>query len=48
MAPNNMPQEKKTDERLVELEMREVTSGRDCPSVDYLCQEVLVPFLLQR
>lgn len=43
----NMSKERETDKRLVELEMREVTSGKDCPSVDYLCQEVL-SFLLQR
>lgn len=40
--------EREPDERLVELEMKEVTSERYCPSVDSLCQEVLVPLLHQR
>lgn len=44
----NMSQERERDERLVELEMREVTGGSDCPSVDYLCQDVLVTLLFQR
>lgn len=43
----NMSQERESDERLVELDLKQVTSGRDCPSVDYHCQEVLVPLLLK-
>lgn len=42
-----MSQEKEPYERLGELEMREVTSGKNCLSVDYLCQEALVSLLLQ-
>lgn len=44
----NMSRDQKTDEMFMELEIREVTSGRNCPSVEYPCQEVLVPLLLQR
>lgn len=43
----DMSQEKEPYERLGELEMREVTSGKNCLSVDYLCQEALVSLLLQ-